>query len=468
MAIKLKNIGYPWIVHGFALVHALVSYGSRSAGLDDTLFLTFLTMAMTVIICIKQNLRVESAAVNIIFVNILGFALGIGAARFFGLFMGSETLISACSTLLTTEALGWGLVFFGRLYAVPSEKVTYSSNDSQVFWLTAAVLFVFILRIVVNGLMSTSLFKELPFGDTFRLFFSNTVAMMVMLFSTILFILYVRRSDWYRESSGERVWWLISSHLLFFMMVTALSSIIVGFGMPITAEGEFSTKYFMLLMMVAIVLELAIYSLVYIIYYAISAQRLAATERNKANEALVQYMSLKQQVNPHFLFNSLNILDCIVAEEKTTEARDYIRKLSGMYRYMLKSENQPVSLLSDEMEYVKMYCDLLLVRFPEGLEIENDIDPSLLGKMVVTYSVQMLVENAVKHNTISSGNPLVIKIFTDEDCITVTNNLSPRLSPAESTGLGLKYIKNIYKDRSGKDVVIQEDDKTYRVSLPLL
>jgi len=468
MAIKLRNIGYPWIVHGFALIHALVSYGCRSAGLDDTLFLTFLTMAMTVIICVKQNLKVESAAVNIIFVNILGFALGIGAARFFGLFMDSEMLISACSTLLTTEILGWGLVFFGKLYAVPSEKERYSISDPQVFWLTVAVLFVFILRIVVNGLMSTSLFKDLPFSDAFTLFLSNSVAMMVMIFSTILFILYIRRSDWYRENTSEKVWWIISSHVLFFLAVMTLSSIIVGYGLPFTVEGEFSPRYFVLLMIVALVFELAIYSLVYIVYYAISAQRVAAAERSKANEALVQYMSLKQQVNPHFLFNSLNILDCIVAEEKTPEARDYIRKLSGMYRYMLKSENRPVSLLSDEMEYVKMYCDLLLVRFPEGLEIEDDIDPSLLGKKVVTYSVQMLVENAVKHNTISSSNPLVIRLFTDEDCITVTNNLSPRLSPVESTGLGLKYIKNIYKDRSGKDVVIQEDGKTYRVSLPLL
>ena len=468
MAIKLRNIGYPWIVHGFALIHALVSYGSRSAGLDDTLFLTFLTMAMTVIICVKQDLKVESSAVNIIFVNILGFALGIGAARFFGLFMDSEMLISACSTLLTTEVLGWGLVFFGKLYGAPAEKGRYSVSDPQVFWLTVAVLFVFILRIVVNGLISTSLFKDLPFSDAFTLFLSNSVAMMVMLFSTILFVLYMRRSDWYRENTSEKVWWIISSHVLFFLAVMTLSSVIVGYGLPFTVEGEFSPRYFMLLMIVALVFELAIYSLVYIVYYAISAQRVAAAERSKANEALVQYMSLKQQVNPHFLFNSLNILDCIVAEEKTPEARDYIRKLSGMYRYMLKSENRPVSLLSDEMEYVKMYCDLLLVRFPEGLEIEDDIDPSLLGKMVVTYSVQMLVENAVKHNTISSGNPLVIRIFTGEDCITVTNNLSPRLSPVESTGLGLKYIKNIYKDRSGKDVVIQEDDKTYRVSLPLL
>lgn len=468
MAIDFKKLDYPWIVHGFALLHALVSFGSRAVGIEDTIFLTVLTMAMTVIICVKQRLKVEFSAINIILVNILGFALGIGAARFFGSFIESESLIAPLSTFLTTEVLGWGLVFFGRLYDVPSEEKGISLNNSQIIWLMTAVILVLIVRVVVSAIMDTALLRDISFGDVVGIFLSNSVALMVMVFSTILFLLYKSRSVWSKEDRSEKIWWILSSHFLFFLAVSVISSILVGYGLPFTMEGEFSGRYFLVLMLVALTLEMVIYSLAYIMYYAMSANRRAESERSKANQALVQYMSLKQQVNPHFLFNSLNILDCIVADEKTAEARDYIRKLSGMYRYMLKSENQPVSLLSDEMEYVGMYSDLLLVRFPEGLEIHTEIDPSLLGRSVVTYSVQMLLENAVKHNTISNENPLVIRIFTEGEYITVTNNISPKLSPVESTGLGLKYIKNIYKDRSGRPVVIEDDGKTYRISLPLL
>ena len=468
MAINIRKIGYPWIVHGFALMHALVSFVSGVAGIDDTIFLTILTMTMTVIICLKQRLKVEFSAINIILVNVLGFALGIGAARFFGTFIDSEAAISPLSTFLTTEVLGWGLVFFGRLYEVPSEDERVSMNDNQILWLMQAVILVFVIRVIVNGIMATPLLRDISFGDVVGMFLSNSVALMVMVFSTILFVIYIRRSVWSKDDRNEKIWWVLSTHIIFFLAISLLSSILVGYGLPFTVEGQFSGRYFLVLMLAAMTIELAIYSLSFIIYYAVNANRIAASERGKANQALVQYMSLKQQVNPHFLFNSLNILDCIVAEEKTPEARDYIRKLSGMYRYMLKSENSPVSSLYDEMEYVSMYSDLLLVRFPEGLEIHKRIDSSMLGKYVVTYSVQMLVENAVKHNTISSEKPLVIEIFTEDGYITVTNNISPKLSPVESTGLGLKYIKNIYKDRSGKPVVIEDDGKTYRISLPLL
>ena len=467
MTVNIRKIGYPWIVHGFALAHALVSYGSRVAGIDDTLFLTVLTMALTVIICVKQRLKIEFSAINIILVNILGFALGIGAARFFDTFLDSPELISALSTFLTTEVLGWALVFFGRLYDVSVDDKPVM-NDVQIIWLIMAVLLVFFVRLVVNGIMSTPLFRDISFGDVVSIFLSNSVALMVMLFSTILFMLYTHRSSWGKVSGSEKIWWAVSSHVLFFLAVVLLSSILVGYGLPFNFEGEFSPRFFLVIALVSFLFELVIYSLVYIVYYAASAQRLAARERSKANQALVQYMSLKQQVNPHFLFNSLNILDCIVADQKTAEARAYIQKLSGIYRYMLKNENNPVSSLREEIGYVDLYDDLLKVRFPEGLEIHKDIDQDSYSRSVVTFSVQMLVENAVKHNAISSERPLVIKIYTEDSYLTVTNNISPKLSATESTGLGLKYIKNIYKDRSGVPVIIEDDGKEYRVSLPLL
>jgi len=178
-------------------------------------------------------------------------------------------------------------------------------------------------------------------------------------------------------------------------------------------------------------------------------------------------MNLKQQVNPHFLFNSLNVLDCLVAEGEKEDAREYIQKLSGLYRYMLHNENQPLVPLEDEMEYVDMFTGLLMVRFPNGLIIEKSIRDEDMRRFVFTYSVQMLVENATKHNAISADKPLTVKIVSDGEYITVSNNLNPKMVQPESTGLGLKYIKNTYAGR-GKEVIIKETNDQYIVSLPLL
>ena len=191
-------------------------------------------------------------------------------------------------------------------------------------------------------------------------------------------------------------------------------------------------------------------------------------ERGRANRAQHEYRQLKQQVNPHFLFNSLNILDCLIADGKGPEARDYVHKLAALYRYMLRSENEPVVQLAEEMEYVRMYLDLLKVRFSEGLDVETDLQEEDLNRYIVKYSLQMLIENAQKHNSITPAEPLRLRISSDGVFVSVRNNRIPKLTPPESTGLGLKYISQAYRERSGKDIRIRETDHEYQVELPLL
>ena len=113
----------------------------------------------------------------------------------------------------------------------------------------------------------------------------------------------------------------------------------------------------------AFIAEVMIYSVIYMIEYAITARRNAEKEKNRADLAKFQYLNLKQQVNPHFLFNSLNILDALVLDGRDREASEYIHKLAGIYRYMLRNEEEGTVTLRDEMTYVEMYRDLLKVRF---------------------------------------------------------------------------------------------------------
>ena len=208
-----------------------------------------------------------------------------------------------------------------------------------------------------------------------------------------------------------------------------------------------------------------------LIFLAENAMRInarALEDREKARLAQYRYMSLSQQVNPHFLFNSLNILDCLVCEDKNEQASTYIHKLAGIYRYMLRIEEERLVKLRDEMEFVEQYVELLKVRFPEGLDITMNIPENKMGKRVVPCSVQLLIENATKHNSITLEKPLRIDVHCEGDSIVVSNNLNPKVSSGPSTGLGLKYLREQYLDVSGKETTVRTTDNEYTVTIPLI
>ena len=231
--------------------------------------------------------------------------------------------------------------------------------------------------------------------------------------------------------------------------------------------GEENTD-FILTFIVALFVQITIYCIVWMVNYAITMRNEMQKEREKANMAQYRYLKLKRQVNPHFLFNSLNILDCMVCEEKTEQSSIYIHKLAGIYRYMIKSEEEEVVTLREELEFVEMYVDLLKVRFPEGLEVIIDIPEEKMSRYVLPCSIQLLIENATKHNAVIPDNPLIIKVKTDGVNVSVSNNLIPKITKASSTGLGQKYIRQLYADLSGKQIDIEQTDNSYCVTLPLI
>ena len=227
-------------------------------------------------------------------------------------------------------------------------------------------------------------------------------------------------------------------------------------------------KDFALLLPVAILTQVTVYCIVFIINYAISVKAAMRQEREKANMAQYRYLKLKRQVNPHFLFNSLNILDCLVCEEKTEEASTYIHKLANIYRYMIKSEEEDVVPLRDELTFVGQYVDLLKLRFPEGFEVNIEVPEKSMSRYVLPCSIQLMIENATKHNAVSADNPLIVNVQIDTEHVRVSNNIIPKVTRAESTGIGHKYIMQQYMELSGKKIEILSDSKEYCVTLPLL
>ena len=458
-----QRISSTWIIHIFAFLHLSTALCCRLSGVDDELFLTMLTMAMTLIVCLKKNLSIEFTASMIIVGNIIGYLLGTMGAHILGSAFTSPYIIQPLSTFITTELLGWGIVAIANLFKLgKTDKDKRVLSSSYTKWLLLAAGIIFILRIGVVLIFSqVSVDSESIYG-IIQDILSNSVGLLILI---CLNILYIRYSDKKFSKTSRLKRTIILS---FFTIASGLiEALIIGFGFPFTIFSGFNGN-FTLVFTLSLLTEITIYCIIFIINYALTARRDMQTQRERAHTAQYRYMKLKGQVNPHFLFNSLNILDCLVCEEKTEQASVYIHKLAGIYRYMIKSEDEELVKLSDELVFISKYTDLLKVRFTEGLQIETAIDDDCLNRLILPCSLQLLIENATKHNTVSGDNPLKIRIEASGETVRVINNIVPKITQSPSTGLGHKYISRQYLDLCGKSIDIDIDENTYCVTLPLL
>jgi sensor histidine kinase YesM len=175
---------------------------------------------------------------------------------------------------------------------------------------------------------------------------------------------------------------------------------------------------------------------------------------------------LKQQVSPHFLFNSLSTLKTIAPDQHT---RHYIMQLSNVYRYLLNYNDNNVATLKDELAFTNSYLYILQERFEQALQIQIQVPEALLLLNIPPLSLQILIENAIKHNVISPADPLRIHIHSEEnETLTVENNVQPKLSTEKNTGKGLQNINDRYQLLSGKQIDIIHTPTKFIVKLPLL
>lgn len=191
-------------------------------------------------------------------------------------------------------------------------------------------------------------------------------------------------------------------------------------------------------------------------------------EKLKSENLKSQFESLKSQVNPHFLFNSLNALSSLVYDNQD-RAVEFIQELSKVYRYVLDHQNDEVVQLSDELAFLKSYVYLNKIRFGDNLNVEYQGLDSVNQKwMIPPVALQMLMENVLKHNEISKDNHLNVVVCLQDDRISIQNNINPLQSRKEdSSGLGLNNIKARYKLLTDKSVEITESPE-FAVTLPLL
>jgi len=190
-------------------------------------------------------------------------------------------------------------------------------------------------------------------------------------------------------------------------------------------------------------------------------------EQLKKESIEAQFETLHNQVNPHFMFNCFNVLSNLVYKDPDTSSQ-FIAQLSNVYRYLLQSQQKKVVALQEELSFIESYLYLLKMRYGDNLIIEKKLDSETENFYVAPASLQMLIENAIKHNIVSKNNPLTIKLYSKNGSIVVSNNLQEKEFKEESTHRGLQNIQSRYRLLSDETVLIEKLTSEFKVTIPLL
>lgn len=196
-------------------------------------------------------------------------------------------------------------------------------------------------------------------------------------------------------------------------------------------------------------------------------ESLVQVEKYKTESAQANLENLKNQVNPHFLFNNLSVLSSLVYKDQE-KAVDFINQLSKVYRYLLDNKSNELISLEEELKFISSYAYLLNIRYSPNLTIDMQISEDKKKLLLPPLTIQLLLENAIKHNIISNEAPLTISLKSEDDNLVISNRINLRLSTEPSSKTGLKNIKVRYSYFTNREVMIKEQEELFVVIIPLL
>lgn len=256
------------------------------------------------------------------------------------------------------------------------------------------------------------------------------------------------------------LWSIIITFFVFVILNYVQSFILVGYSF-----GEYLSKMnfsqFKLPIYISIVIFLSFYSF----YFYKEVQELKLEESKLQTEnAKAKFNAIKTQIDPHFLFNNLNVLYSII-DENPKNAKKFVKNLSSIYRYILDNKDSDLTSLESEIEFAKKYLELLKFRFEDSLNFTIQVENN--NSKIVSLGSQISLENAIKHNKITDDSPLNLKIFTEDNYLVIENNYNP-ISNSEGTKLGLKSINERCKYLLNKEIVVDINKGKYIVKIPLL
>lgn len=339
-------------------------------------------------------------------------------------------------------------------------RIKYLGFDD--FWFS--VVGILILSFITDYLFNNSFFRY-PFHEAI-------IAWSISLFFTIcnwLFmrgvLIYLRMKYPAFKDSLKRI------VLVFLILVTSVVLIdIIG---NIFLGYVYGFKYNPLsrakVMLPVILISTMVQAIYEAIYHYIRLKK-AVREEEQAKQMIVQAQldALRNQAQPHFLFNTLNTLRDIIDENSKEDAKEFVDKISDVYRFILDSGNADLIPIRDELKFCHSYIHIQKERFGDNLKINWNIPESRRDVLIVPMSLQLLLENAIKHNVISKSKPLEVNVGLSEEFLVVDNKIQPKSSSLPSTKLGLKNIERRYDLISDKAIRIENQDGRFVVYIPLL
>jgi hypothetical protein len=326
------------------------------------------------------------------------------------------------------------------------------------------IIGIIVLSFVTDYLFSNS-FSRYPFWDAIinwsvSLFFS-TCNWFVMRFNFI----FLRKKFPAMEHVGKRALFLFFSIIVSVTLIDSIGGAFLGY--IFNQTYHFSERYRILLPIVIIcVMVMAIYEAIY--FYIQLKKSIRQEEQAKQVVVLAQLDALRNQAQPHFFFNSLNTLRDIIDQNSKEDAKKFVDKLSDVYRFILDSGDANIIPLRDELKFARAYIHIQSERFGDNLKLHWKLPETELDRMIVPMSLQLLLENAIKHNVVSRSKPLTINVEIQDGYLVVNNKIQAKSTQLPSTKLGLINIEKRHALISDALPKIENDGNEFTVFVPLL
>ncbi len=323
---------------------------------------------------------------------------------------------------------------------------------------------------LLSFILGSILFADLLQSD-FRKFITFCYPVNVI-YTTIFWIIFrwiliqLRRSKRTRDHVLRRIALEIVLITLAYFIIKPGLQFVMGLALPSLRESHPNQVVELFSSLLFSFFILAVYEIIYV-YRKLDQTRLEKEQLTRQN-LQNQLEGLKNQIQPHFLFNSLNTLSGLIPIDEGRAVK-YVQKLADVFRYILEIQDEGLIKLGREIGFLNAYIHLIKERFGDNIEVNIDIDEAHYSKMVVPMSLQMLFENAIKHNVFTMTQPLKIEVFIDgNDRLVVTNNYQPKSQVQSRTGLGINNIRRRYKFFVDDPVEVLKNKDSFTISVPLI
>ena len=330
-------------------------------------------------------------------------------------------------------------------------------KERYVRWIGIFVLAVIIMQLDGDHLDTEPIWYQYLVAWLFTAVYWNGAFLIFMMFRKI-----------YPEIHNTTVRLALTYVVLFVWMTVGGVPVKLLLGLMEVSElfkGQTYFKFLAMNLVIALIVG-TLYETVF--FFENWKEAIKQNEELKNQQIRMQFEVLQNQMSPHFLFNSLNTLTTLISENQEV-ATEFTVKLADVYRYILQNKERELVTLEEEVQFAKDYVYLLKMRYPENLEVSFQVDEMALHWHIAPLTLQMLIENCIKHNVVSRANPLHIKVYQDEhNEIVVKNTIKLKSVIEGSTKTGLENIKKRYEYLGGREVKIEAGNEDFVVTIPLI